>query len=451
MSASCDPNGANCATGATCCSSTCDPTAHICIQNPTCAGETQPCNVPTDCCNLSCVNNVCAMTTGCIGDNMACGGGVPGACCSGTCGANGTCTPLNPFCLTSGNPCTPGGDAGVGGGCCSQLCKNGTCALAVSYCTQPGDVCYRDGECCSGLCQLADGGVAGTCADIATLTNTGCQVDGVICNGCATCCSKLCAPFGPSGVNICQPAGGCHVYGDLCHTKADCCGGEPVTSEPSPASGANEVVCTPIPNTNGLGFCDKPNVQMNSDPHKTCVPEGDVCHFLNYACSNSSVRDDCCACISTKTCCQLDRLGIPRCNGIGGDGGIGCVMPGGICAFSGSCCGNLPCVPDSSGVLHCLPPNDGGIACVPQNGVCTSTADCCVGFNCVVPPGSLTGTCTYISPTPPPVVVPDSGVPSQDMAIPGLCAQYAQPCTAAVPCCNGITCNSAGYCLNPIP
>ena len=34
------------------------------------------------------------------------------------------------------------------------------------------------------------------------------------------CCSRACAPWGPTGALVCQPASGCHVNGDLCDTEA---------------------------------------------------------------------------------------------------------------------------------------------------------------------------------------------------------------------------------------
>src|SRR5262249_35719321 len=150
-------------------------------------------------------------------------------------------TPLNNTCLTSGNPCAPSGDSGVGGGCCSGLCAAGKCALASSYCTQVGDVCYRPADCCTGVCTIAAGATAGTCAPLATAS---CSIDGTLSTGCGDCCSRLCAPFASSGVNICQPASGCHVFGDLCRKNSDCCGGE---SKDAGLPGAGLVECELIP------------------------------------------------------------------------------------------------------------------------------------------------------------------------------------------------------------
>ena len=156
-----------------------------------------------------------------------------------------------------------------------------------------------------------------------------------------------------------------------------------------------------------------------------------MCHFLNYACSNSSDRNDCCACISGKDCCQLDSLGIPRCNAINPNDGGTCVAAGGNCSFNGECCGGAPCVPDSTGQLKCGIGTDGGM-CVPLGGPCTTTADCCSGITCVVPAGALQGTCSNI-------VV---GNPGSDGGTPPVCSEIGQSCDTN-PCCTGLNCTSA--------
>ena len=423
--------GESCAGNSACCSNSCDPTTNICISSTTtCKAAGDTCIVPTDCCNLTCTGGTCAQSSACIADNSACGAGTSGTCCSGTCGASNTCTPLNTTCHTAGNPCMADRDLGVAGGCCSGLCSGGTCQLAASYCTQVGDVCYRAADCCTGTCTIAAGASAGTCATLNSPVS--CAIDGTTCGsfGCGGCCSRLCAPFASSGVSICQPASGCHVFGDLCRRDSDCCGGEPLASN---LPGAQLVTCTIIPGTNGIGYCDHPKASGGGG--KTCDPEGDVCHFLNYACSNSSDRADCCACISGKDCCQLDSLGIPRCNAINPADGGTCVASGGSCSFSGECCAGLPCVPDATGALKCGAGIVDGGSCVPKGGNCTTTADCCAGVTCVVPPGALTGTCSTIAVPP-----SDAGTP------PPVCAEIGQSC-AVDACCTGLNCtNSTGPC-----
>jgi hypothetical protein len=431
-SASCEIINSPCVGNGDCCSGSCDLTAHICIATSggNCGAPGATCTVPTDCCNLDCVSGKCGAVGSCISDNQPCGANVTGVCCSGTCGANGTCTPLNTNCLTAGNACTPmpGVDGGAGS-CCSGLCRNNVCAIGASYCTQTGDVCYRASDCCTGVCTIPTGATAGTCA--ALNTPVSCAIDGTICNGCGTCCSRLCAPFAASGVNICQPASGCHVYGDLCKKDSDCCGGEDCSTG---LPGAGTVVCTMISGAGGLGYCDHPNASTCPGSHNSCDPEGNVCHFKNYACSNSSDRNDCCACINSKGCCVLDNLGIPRCNAIKGNDGGSCIPMGGACTFSGECCNGVPCLPDNTGTLKCA-----NQACVPSGGVCTTTGDCCNGFTCLVSPGSLSGVCgtVYTGGTG------DGGAPTTDMAQPPtMCAQIGQSC-ASNTCCAGLTCTNA--------
>jgi hypothetical protein len=417
--------GDACAGNSDCCSNDCDPNAHICLsQTSMCKSTGDTCTQPNDCCTLTCNNGVCGGA--CIPDNMTCVNN--GDCCSSQC-VGGMCKPLNTTCATAGNPCVAG-DGGAGN-CCSGFCKNGTCSVSASYCTQVGDVCFSPADCCTGVCTKAAGATAGTCATLNSPVS--CAIDGTLCTGCGNCCSRLCAPYASSGINICQPASGCHVFGDLCRKDSDCCGGEAVDAG-LPGSGL--VKCTMLPGAGGIGFCDHPSASAGTS--NTCDPEGNVCHFKNYACSNSSDRNDCCACVSTKSCCQLDSLGIPRCNAINPADGGTCVPSGGNCSFSGDCCGGLPCVPDSTGQLKCGVGTDGGM-CVPKGGPCTSTADCCPGVTCIIPPGALTGTCATVVVPP-----PDAGV--SDMAGAPMCAQIGQSC-ATDPCCNGLSCyNNTGPC-----
>ena len=109
--------------------------------------------------------------------------------------------------------------------CCSGLCTNGKCALGSSWCIQPGDICGRDTDCCSGYCQRAAGATLGTCQNPSTTGAGSCQHDGVICNGCGSCCSKICGPW-VTGVDVCQPGLGCKILNSLCTSAAECCGAD---------------------------------------------------------------------------------------------------------------------------------------------------------------------------------------------------------------------------------
>jgi hypothetical protein len=251
---------------------------------------------------------------------------------------------------------------------------------------------------------MATGGI-GTCSQPAP-GSTNCQagVDGALCNGCGDCCSALCAPYGPTGVKVCQPAEGCRVDGDLCAQTSDCCG-----AAGTGLPGDGNVTCVKQHPMDPVGICRNPT---------GCDPEGDVCHYKDYtACSISSKRNSCCGGTGNSGVCQLDALGVPRCFGLG----TSCQQMGQACASSADCCSGAPCVPNSAGMLQC-----GATGCVNMGGTCSSTADCCSGGTCTFPPGSTQGTC---------------GTPS-------TCQALGQSCSSANPCCMGEDCNVAGS--NPV-
>jgi hypothetical protein len=368
------------------------------------------------------------------------------------------CKALNTSCKTAGNSCANNSE------CCSQLCQNGSCVLGASYCIQTGDVCARDEDCCGRSCSKAAGATIGTCAVPAGgATFCGGEVDGTVCNDCGGCCSRLCAPYGPTGVNICQPANGCHIDGDLCVKDSDCCG-----AAGTGLPGDGNVVCE-ITAGQPVGICRNP---------MGCNPEGNVCHYKQneqYQCQSVSMaRNDCCAAPGNSGVCQLDPLGVPRCYGLGGD----CRQGGQVCAFSGDCCNNVPCVPGDDGMRHCLDVPDGGPVCVPSGGKCTINGDCCPGTMCIESLGSSDGVCGEL---PPPgttggggttgATTGDTGMTSStgttgtsgttgigtttgsesttgttsSSTTGGSCALYGQICHASSDCCGVVPC-TAGIC-----
>jgi len=381
-----------------------------------CAGPGATCAVATDCCNFQCTQGVCASAPSCIADNQGCTSSA--SCCSGACNA-GTCRPLNNTCATSGNPCGP--DAGATPPCCSGLCTNGKCALGASWCIQPGDVCGRDTDCCTGWCQRATGATVGVCKEPGTTGAGSCQHDGVICNGCGSCCSKICAPWPLSGIDVCQPGLGCKILNSLCTSAAECCGGS-----------TGEVTCNPVtgPTDISIGVC--------AQNHGNQVPGG-ICKLPGgNACTNA--QSDCDCPVSPKVqCCAFDRLGLPRCLGSGtcsSDGGTGvykgsdpscCRKAGDTCSTSAECCNLAPCVPDSTGTYRCLTSTtDGGPACVRSGNTCTATGDCCAGLICFIEVGAPSGTCV-----PPRPTGGDGGI---------ICGLLGQNCNSDTPCCNNVPC-----------
>lgn len=443
---SCLAVGDACQGGTECCSGACDANAG-CVANLTvCADAGGSCAASTDCCSLSCVGGVCS-TEQCVSDGQECTSN--DACCGGSCGDDGKCVALNDSCKTGGNECADNGD------CCSGLCDDTKhCKLSSSFCIQPGDSCARDNDCCTGTCSIADGHTVGVCAEPPKGPSYCTKVDGMLCNGCGDCCSRLCAP-GPSGIDICQPASGCHVTGDLCRQDTDCCGGDATSGLPGAGNGS----CVIQPGAK-VGICSNP---MNGGKN-ACNPEGNVCHYLEdqgYACNSSSARSDCCGPETPKSLmCKLDALGVPRCLGVGE-----CKPRGEVCASAADCCDNVPCVPDGQGALRCL--DDG--ACVPKGGSCTINGDCCPGGLCHREPGSTVGSCT--SSSPPPVGVGGSGSGGSSnggasnggsstggsnyagsggtAGTPTVCSEYGQICGQDSDCCNGVPCNN-GICATVV-
>ncbi|HEY8039539.1 MAG TPA: hypothetical protein VIF15_07085 [Polyangiaceae bacterium] len=401
--------------------------------NGSCLALGAACKSGGDCCSTDCANGVCDYPA-CQSDNGACT--ASGQCCSQTCTA-GKCVALNPNCSTLGNQCTSNTQ------CCSSLCTGGTCQPS-SFCAQAGDACTASGECCTGTCTIASGQSIGTCALSPPSGPANCgMVDGQLCGGSGPdggatfldsglprcggpCCSRACAPWGPTGVLVCQPASGCHVVGDLCTTDTDCCG-----SAGLPGGSGKPVTCDKS-GGGAIGICRNP---------QGCKPDGDVCKLKTMSCNSSC---DCCSgnC-ETQDTCKQDNVGVPRC------AAAQCVNPGGSCASSANCCNGAPCVPNPTGnpPYVCY-----GSSCVPSCGTCTNNADCCPGFACDIPTGSTHGVCGPCGGgtdggTGDGGTTGDSGTTTGDAG--GGCALYGQICAVASDCCNGVPCTS-GRCEPPI-
>lgn len=413
----------------------------------------QQCTSGTECCSGQCNGGSCQPPS-CISDNAACT--LDAQCCGGTCTGN-ACAALNAACKTLGNACTVNAD------CCSSLCSGGTCAQS-SFCGQVGDVCVSFADCCGGACTKATNAVFGTCGQPPSTGAQCSMVDGTVCAGTegllvdggvvltdgglpkcgGACCSRLCAPWGPTGVLICQPASGCRPVGDVCLTDSDCCGG-PGVPGPLPPSGKT-TKCNITP-PNSVGVCGNP---------QGCKPNGDICRLQTNECN---ATDECCSGnVQQNDTCKQDILGIPRCSN------VACVTAGTGCATSADCCGGVPCVPNPG---YTRP--DGGVpefvcgatACVATTGLCTNNADCCPGNICNIPLGSTRGTCSPL--TGPPFDggtsgdsgtsdsgTGDSGTPNDSGAVDSgtPCSLFGQTCTVNANCCNGVPCTN-GRCITP--
>ncbi len=376
------------------------------------------CKANGDCCTGDCLNGSCQPPS-CTSDGKSCVGNAD--CCGGTC-TSGTCAALNNSCKTLGNACGGAMD------CCSGFCESGICAQP-SYCTQNGDICTSGADCCGRICTITSGGF-GTCGQPSGGGAQCSMIDGTVCsNGGSTmytdaglpvcggsCCSRSCAPWGPTGILICQPASGCHPVGDICGSSADCCGG----TGPS----AN-VACNKANASDPLGVCGNP---------MGCKPDGDICRLKTNQCN---ATDNCCSGnVQQKDTCRQDALGVPRCSYSGKTGM--CVPAAGACASSADCCNLSPCVPAAGGGFACF-----GSNCVPNAGACTTDADCCSGSHCTSAAGGAIGSC----------VGPTSGGGGTDAGSGGggggSCSFYGQTCTQTSDCCNAVPC-TGGRCVSPI-
>ena len=397
------------------------------------------CKQNGDCCSSDCVNGSCSYPQ-CRADATTCS--TNGQCCSQSC-TGGKCATLSSTCSTLGNPCSSGAT------CCSGLCSAGTCQPS-SFCAQPSDACATNGDCCTGVCNVASGQTLGVCAASPPAGAANCgKVDGELCGGTAAdggavfidsglpqcggpCCSRACAPWGPTGVLVCQPASGCHPVGDLCLADVDCCGAKGL-----PGGSGKPVTCD-MSGGGPVGICRLP---------MGCKPNGDVCKLATTSCNSSC---DCCSgnC-ETQDTCKQDNVGVPRCTG------AQCVGAGSSCASSADCCNGAPCVPNASG----SPPYVcSATVCVAACGGCTNNADCCPGTSCEVAQGSTSGVC---GPCGGPA--PDGGVSgggdgggtgagdggSPPPPVDAGCSLFGQVCTTAAQCCYGLPCTN-GRCEAPI-
>ena len=407
--------GQPCAKGADCCSTLCDPATLTCAASiNVCTATGGGCAASTECCSLICSGNRCSAGT-CIADGQACTDSA--SCCGGNC-AGGVCQPLNPgaSCRTAGNPCTASSQVLLA----AMRGRRLQAGLLVLHPDRRRVQQQRHVL----LGRLRDHDRQPRHLRAATLG-----------------LDLLLGRRRRNGVRrlqqLLQPA----VRALRPERREDLPAGQrlpgqrrPVPPATATAAAPRAPACratatSPVRSRPGkaIGICRNP---------LSCNPQGNVCHYKDYTCSVSSARNNCCAAVGNSGVCQLDFLGVPRCNGLGDT----CIPAAGICSSAMDCCNLAPCVPDGTGLLRCYgtPPGiDGGVtppSCVPVGGPCSITADCCVGYTCIEPPGSTQGICGI--PQPPPGGT-DAGVP--DGAVP-VCAEYGQLCTTGADCCNQVPC-----------
>jgi hypothetical protein len=276
------------------------------------------------------------------------------------------------------------------GDCCSKNCVSntggsaGTCVPAYT-CHAYYDVCFRNEECCSGVCDLSQSN-PGRC----TQMPGACTQDGNPCAGSSNCCSRLCQDVG-SGVKVCQPAAGCRMTGDYCDRTQACCGGSPDALHPY--NDPYGVFCDTAGKREYAPYND-PSAQddFRCTNGTACNPPGNICG--GSGATNASQN----CCDGKKAVCKPDSNGIYRCFGGGSTAcpagydanNPACCIPAqdpaalttaSVCQFRDQCCGGAPCVPDETGVLHCTATP----SCQPAGTTCGGEGDtttCCAPNSC---------------------------------------------------------------------
>ncbi|HVK70323.1 MAG TPA: hypothetical protein VM694_37980 [Polyangium sp.] len=239
----CQTTGTSCKSDVDCCTGKCEGDPPTCGGTP-CVVSGEPCAESFECCSGVCLaSGVCSEDT-CFPDGFSCMGDVD--CCSGLC-AQGTCS--QPPCTQNDAPCLGDGECCNAAGCdetlgicgdagclplsapcsptgpdpcCGDLfCKPGLeRCVEPSSCTEVGQNCGFDDECCTLHCQ-------GTCQ---------CANDGEGCYESYTCCSGVC---------INGQCGQCRQEGSPCSKATECCAGICNAGACCKNSGCNHSICQP--------------------------------------------------------------------------------------------------------------------------------------------------------------------------------------------------------------
>jgi hypothetical protein len=462
---SCGQTGDHCTSGADCCSAFCTGPAGAatCTAAAFCKPAGGACLSSGECCSLSCASGTCAGTS-CRQQGASCTTG--SECCTGLCDPVAVGSTVKACAaLPGGNGCRSLADScTVGAGdCCSKNClpnapgaTQGTCVPAYT-CHAYYDICFRNEECCSGVCDTSLSS-PGRCKQMPGA----CTQDGNPCSGSSNCCTRLCQDLG-SGVAVCQPAAGCRMTGDYCDRTQACCGGSPDALHP-------------IANPYGV-FCDtagrdnRPprNDSSTKDDYRctngtSCNPPGNICGGSGAV----NASQNCCD--GKKAVCKPDSNGVYRCFGgcpnddcskckTGYDpNDPACCIPAAdpanvttanVCQFSDQCCGGAPCVPDAvTGVLHCTRPP--GPSCTPKGGECAGVDanTCCAPTTCQYDGSGATGYHCALDTT---ACAASGAACAGDAACCSLLCRdggTGPKCVACVP--NALSCTAPGQCCSGI-
>jgi hypothetical protein len=182
--------------------------------------------------------------------------------------------------------------------------------------------------------------------DVATTGAGNCQHDGVLCNGCGSCCSRNCGPWALTGVDVCQPGLGCKILNSLCTTSAECCGGDTGTVTCNPATGGSLSIGVCANHGNQVPAYAASRRRRRSTPRRCRCRRRGATH-------------------PTRSGCRAAWAPAPAATAVPGSSRGRPVAAGRPEDGTGRVRNLVPCVPDATGVRHvCLPPNDGGIVCV---------------------------------------------------------------------------------------
>jgi hypothetical protein len=218
-----------------------------------------------------------------------------------------------------------------------------------------------------------------------------CTQDGNPCAQDSNCCTRLCLDLG-SGVKVCQPASGCRMTGDYCDKTQACCGGSPDALHP--ADNPYGVFC----DTTGRDTNPPRNDSSTKDDFRctngtSCNPPGNICGGSGAV----NASQNCCD--GKKAVCKPDSNGVYRCfGGCPGDNcgacptgydandPACCIQPGtgaaNVCQFRDQCCNGAPCVPGVDSVLRCTAPPP---SCKAMGATCLgeTDTDCCSPNSCL--------------------------------------------------------------------